>query len=421
MAVDPWNPTGEPDRSWWDTIFGPPRGTPQTQDRPYGWPAEALPPGERGGLAGPDPLPGVTAAAKPTTNPNAKSDEKDPYSEAEIREANARAAQYEAAAAKAQFDLQQAQSPEARQEAQARIDVARAQIRQIDQAIADAKARMPDAERIALEHQLAQDREAARQQFEAEQREADRGLTREQIAAQERQAAEREAGEDRRTDIRESGATERLGISESGENTRLTAQLGARREEANQQAGIEIRGQDIQLGQARDQFFTNMLAQRIAAGQLSLDKATKMFEAYVTRAKLPTEIMANVSRAVEPFIPYLTSAKAGDIPMGFERGGPMEALYGHFGGTYDPKTYAIKPVDFDLKGAAASVGADFSQSGKVPDPSKQFGIVPDIRVDPNRRSATEGVGPAPAMLGAAPVVQMDDETRARIAANVGKR
>lgn len=165
--------------------------------------------------------------------------------------------------------------------------------------------------------------------------------------------------------------------------------------------GVDVRGQELQRLKAQDDFVMNMLQNQISAGRLSLDKAAKQFEAYVTKARLPSEIMSNVSRAVEPLLPYMTSGKAGDIPLGFESGGSRDII-GRLGGNsptaHDPSKYALKPVEVDPFKLAKQAGADFSQT-KVPNPGSVFGGVNVPNVPSGGTSATAGLGDPSAFMG----------------------
>jgi hypothetical protein len=167
--------------------------------------------------------------------------------------------------------------------------------------------------------------------------------------------------------------------------------------------GVQVRGQELQRLKAQDDFVMNMLQNQIAAGRLTLDKAAKQFEAYVTKARLPSEIMANVSRAVEPLLPYMTSDKDGDIPLGFEKGGSRDML-GRLGGntaaSYDPSKYAVKTTQVNPFDLAKKAGADFSSGmSSIPDPSTIGAGVNIPSVPTGGSSATNQIGSLGGYIG----------------------
>ena len=197
------------------------------------------------------------------------------------------------------------------------------------------------------------------------------------------------------------------------------------------EASAEARSlRDYELNKWRSQADLAMStwANQIAEGKLSVDAAGKKFDALLAKAKAPSEIMANVSRAMEPYLPYLTSKKTGDIPMGFQSGGPMEQLTKMGGGTYDPQTYAAKPITVDPFALAKQAGADFSKT-KIPDPNKMFKVPsitpPMIAPPPMAGPSASMAGPAMAAapLTEAPMIanklptgadSLTDDERARI-------
>ncbi|MFN8525106.1 MAG: hypothetical protein U0821_18575 [Chloroflexota bacterium] len=280
---------------------------------------------------------------------------------------------------------------EDRAEAQADADLeqTRAQARHAAALAKKLDGELPDAERIRLEQEarlvleevqqggrLAV--EAFRQTFEREIRVWD--------AAQ--RAAEAKGQRDWQSIENEKDRLARA--SESDKSIAAQERISDKRmafdaEQGAANRSVTARGQDLQAMAGKDSWVLGLIKAQVDSGQLSLDQATKKFSAYIERAKLPTQIMENISNAMQPFVPYMTNRQAGEFAPGFEPGGPMEKLVQASGATYDPSKYAVNPVKVDLFGLAKKAGADFSQSGKLPDPDKMFNVkVPSI--DPNMRS-----------------------------------
>lgn len=197
--------------------------------------------------------------------------------------------------------------------------------------------------------------------------------------------------------------------------------LAARREEADATAKLTLRSQALDAARMQDTWVMDTIKNQIAAGQLSLGKATSMWDAYVTKAKMPTQILESVSKAIEPLMPYMTSRKAGESAPGFEGGGPLEQIFKRGGATYDPAQYAVRPSSINMMDIAKQAGANWSESGKTPSVSSVFKNVPDIKVNPGE-SAVKGVpdiGAIQSILPSLPPdVQATDDIRARIAAEV---
>jgi hypothetical protein len=185
-------------------------------------------------------------------------------------------------------------------------------------------------------------------------------------------------------DKQETGANTRLGIQQAGEDRR-----------ASIRAGVDLRGQDITMQQHRDKTMVDLLSAQIEAGKLSQAKARDMWQAYVDQKKLPSEIMKNVGDAIAPLVPHLTSYKKGDIPIGFEQGGPMEIAMRQGGASsYDPSKYAANPVQIDMFDLAKQAGADFKKTS-LPDPKTLFNTtVPNVPDPSSFQSSMSNVGPA---------------------------
>ncbi len=168
--------------------------------------------------------------------------------------------------------------------------------------------------------------------------------------------------------------------------------------------GVTLRGQEIERLKAQDDWVMGMLRQQVAEGTLSLQRATNMFNAYIDRARLPSQIMESVSRAVEPFSASIPGK--GYVAPGMERGGPYEGLIAAGGG--DISTIQRNPFK-DLKAVniqklAQKAGADFKHTS-IPDPGKIFGSVPIPQTNfGDYQSALAGFAPAqyPGSPAAAP-------------------
>lgn len=270
-----------------------------------------------------------------------------------------------------------ANSDEAKALLRAQVAIAEKNLAIAEANLEKIKSEMPTRERIQLEHALALSRERLSADIAdaRSQREINAALARE---------AQRFSND--------------MAVADRNFQNQLTRddrQFGRDLMRDQLSLGVTVRGQELERLKAQDDFVSNMLQNQIASGRLSLDKAAKQFEAYVTKARLPSEIMRNVGQAVEPLLPYMTSMKAGDIPLGFETGGTRDMM-GRLGGnapsSYDQSKYAFKPVEVDPFKLAKQAGADFSQT-KVPNPSAVFGGVNVPQVPTGGQSATAGIGP----------------------------
>jgi hypothetical protein len=161
-----------------------------------------------------------------------------------------------------------------------------------------------EAARQALETKLTQIREQGANTRSTAQIASEARNTDARIASDERNTDARITSDNRNTDVREAGANTRTGY----------------------EAQVTLRGQDQRGREAESQFISAMLANRIAEGKLSLDKADKVWEAYIKQAKLPSDILKSVSDAMAPMLPYMTNGKPGDLSPGLEAGGSMDAL-----------------------------------------------------------------------------------------------
>jgi hypothetical protein len=135
---------------------------------------------------------------------------------------------------------------------------------------------------------------------------------------------------------------------------------------------------------------------------------------------MPSQILESVAKATEPFIPYLTSRKAGDSAPGFEAGGPMEKLVQSGGGSYDPAKYAVNPININMFDLAKQAGANWSESGKLPSVDKVFSKVPDIKVNPGESNVTRlsDAGAIRSVLPLPPDIQMTAAEKAKLVAAI---
>lgn len=309
-----------------------------------------LPPGQQLGAEGP-----------PAPEP-----ELDPLSKATLDHLNAQTAQIQA-------QIANEQDPARRN---LLLEQLRLQNQQLQLEMAKLQNQMNPADLARLQDELAAKREAQRQQYEAQQKQLDRQQTADQFG---QTLAQRQA--------------------EFGQQSGLEqARLEMQRQQAERQQALDQARLDQERQAAQDRMVLGMLSNQIAAGELSVNKASKMFDAYVQRARLPSEITRNMAAAMEPFLPYATSMKAGDIPVGFGANGPVQSLFQMAGASYNPTDYAVHPVPLDLKQLGKAGGANWSQSGKVPDPGSLFGSIQVPQVPPmvsNLVNSATTVGPLP--------------------------
>jgi hypothetical protein len=288
-------------------------------------------------------------------------------------------------------EIRQANSPEAKAALDLQLKVASANLRKLDLEYEKALKEMSPEAQIRLTDELATKRERLKAELEEAQstRDYDRIIHREELAAT--RLAAREDARDTRTFAHENARDTRNIAAQSARDDK---QFGRDLQRDQMSLGVSVRGQELERLKAQDDFVMNVFQSQVKSGELSLAKAAKQFEAYVTKARLPSEIMANVGRAVEPLLPYMSPYKKGDIPMGFETGGSRDIigrLGGNAPGSYNPSTYAANPVQVDPFKLAKQAGADFSQTS-VPDPGKAFGGV-NIPAPISGGSATAGIGP----------------------------
>lgn len=325
-----------------------------------------------------------------------------------LKQAAADLAQTEARTRQIEAELAKATDPAAREAARINLEAAKVQLEQARVQLERLKSQMSPEAAARLEHELALARDRMQREFTASENAADR----EARATEAREGREFTAGQNQ-----------------------LNRQANV--DIANQSLQVNLRQQELDRLKAQDDWVLGVLRQQVAEGTLSLQKATSIFNAYVERAKLPTQIMQNVSQALAPVIPYLTNSKRGDAPPGFEKGGPVSRMIERSGGKYDAKTYAYDPVKINMFQLAKKAGANFKESGKVPDPEKLFGGINVPQTPSNLPSAAATtplptvsplpggtpqaaappvpVGPVPSMVPAAPGMQMtpDEEDRLR--------
>ncbi len=216
-----------------------------------------------------------------------------------------------------------------------------------------------------FENDLAVARQRAQQQFEADQADKNRQFNADQTAAK-----------------------NQFDASENAAQRAFTGQQN------DLSRGVTLRGQEIERLKAQDDWVLGILRQQVAEGTLSLQRATNMFNAYVDRARLPSQIMESVSRAIQPFSASLPGKNY--VAPGMEKGGPYDQLISAGGG--DPSTTQRNPFK-DLKGVdlfklAKKAGADFKNTS-IPDPGQVFGSVPIPQTNFNDyQSALAGFAPA---------------------------
>jgi hypothetical protein len=192
--------------------------------------------------------------------------------------------------------------------------------------------------------------------------------------------------------VRQGGENERTGIREQGADRR-----------AQYQGQVEMRGQDQRAREAQDRFVVDWMQNQIQRGQLSLDRATRLFQAYQNERKLPAEILKMVSDSVSPFLPYMTNRSAGESAPGFEAGGLMSRMARDAGIKFNPEDYKAHS-NFDLMGTAAQYGGGPGQARSTPSADDIFrgaGDVPEVSPQGVRgMSASSGALPRP-QFGAA--------------------
>lgn len=312
-----------------------------------------------GGQPAPPEAPPLLAPAVPSP---AATDEGEPdeLTRAEIRQTNAQAAAAEALAEQRRAELARAGSPEAQARAQAEVAKAQTEASTASLQLQRALVQLSPQAQARLEHELALEREILKERFAAEREQRQATESRDLLGL-------REAGESARLD-RQLGSqaalqSERLGFERAeGEATR--------RQQAVQSmlsAGVSLRGQELDRLRAQDELALRLMANKVAQGELSVSRATNLFNAHLARARLPIEIFQARSQAVQPFIPYLTAMREGESFPGFEAGGPMEATYKMAGLDYDPKRFAARPQTVDINALYGDL-----RGAKVPDPSSIF-------------------------------------------------
>ena len=291
----------------------------------------------------PEPTPGDSNSAA-----NAEFDEQlRQKRDMELRQAAANIARTEADterlrrdAAKAAVESDPATQRARQAQAEAQADLARLQLERL-------RAELSPQDLAVLQNELALARQRAQQDFDA-----GRDQSRQEFEAREGQ----------------------LGRDFTAGESALSRGFTAQQNELNR--GVQTRGQEIERLKAQDDWVLGILRQQVAEGTLSLQRATNMFSAYVERARLPSQIMESVSRAIEPFSASIPAK--GYVPPGFEKGGPMQGLYEAGGGKgYKPpdEHKALKDSGVDLFKLAKKAGAQFGDT-KIPDPGKVFGSIP---------------------------------------------
>jgi hypothetical protein len=233
-----------------------------------------------------------------------------------------------AALAKSQFEMQQAQSALTPEQ----------QIRLTDQ-LQRGRAQM-EAQVAATQAQLNRD-------FQASQAQATRDF---QIGQADREDARADRKDQLQLQLWQDQKQLRLYEIMLGQEDKAAdramrqSELDYQRGLDSQKMGLETQRLDLDKQRAAQDFQLRMMAQKVAEGELSAKKAFNKFQQWIEKQRLPSEVARNKSAAYAPFLPYLTNAKEGDIPVGFQNGGPMSRLVEMGGGSYDQGQYAIHPT-----------------------------------------------------------------------------
>lgn len=360
----------------------------------------------------------------PQSAGSASSTALDPLSQSEAdlnaaraRQANAEATKAEAEAKKAADDLAKSNDPNSMeyQTAQAALATAQARKAQAEKERDDAMHAMSPSDLARLQSSLQQDNTRLQDELARARDDANRSFTRgetdRQIEAQQR-IADRQAKleenrmlldhSDKEADRRQNADqfNQEMGVKQ-GEAT-------LNRDKFEYQKGADQKNLDLQGLKEEHDFAIRTLANQISSGELSLKKASEKFNQWLAKSKLPSEIAANKAAADAPYMPYATSMKAGDIPVGFEGGGPMEQLVKMGGGSYNPGNYAVNPVSVNNL-----------RSGNVPGNSNHMtGPAPAPQAAPP--AAAPG-GTPPMVANMMPGYKMTPEQQARIQKSIGAK
>ncbi len=180
--------------------------------------------------------------------------------------------------------------------------------------------------------------------------------------------------------VSQAGANERTNITEAGANRR-----------ADQTDVTQRRGQDQQAQDSMARFVNSFILNQVETGKYSLDKANKVFEAYIKTQKLPSEILETVSKAISPMLPYMRGNSTGEQPTGYESGGSASRLAAAAGGKYRPPTRVKN--DFNLQDLGAKYGA-VPNAEPMPSVREIFSAAPDIPM-PDQATVTRAAGMYP--------------------------
>lgn len=301
-------------------------------------------------------------------------------------------------AALAEIQMQNFESPEAKRKAEAAIQL---QIKDAEAASQMAVAQLHEsgeaerlAKRLEADRQLAQDQFGHNEQLQRDKFGHDEALQKDQFTHAETLQGQQNDFTRGQDEMKEGGLNNRFRLGEQGATTRLQIEEGGKNRRTEAELGSASRGQDLQAAASRDKTMVDMISAQIEAGKLSEQKAGDMWNAYVQQKRLPSEIMKNVSDSIAPLVPYLTSYKKGDIPIGFQEGGPMDVTMQQAGSNYNPQDYAVNPVGINMFDLAKQAGANFNTK-PLPDPGKLFGSVkvPNVPDPSTFHSATSDVGP----------------------------
>lgn len=385
-------PPAAPSASTWNNFFGvqppppPPSPTTSQWNNFFGVQPPAAPPSPQGGGPGRWTIPGIIAAsalpavagtmlrngARAARAPQGEYGRGAGPTEAEIEAAGRQQAHLDQVERERQRDHVLNREEREAQVAAAKALAAKAEAerKQLEQAMAQSD--MTESEKVEARKRLQELQDQRAGERQAAQITADARNTDVRIASDNRNTDARISSDNRNTDARIASDNRNTDVREAGANTR-----------AIYQGDVDMRGQDQRAREAQDNFVTTMIANRVQAGQLSVDKANKYLENYFKAAKLPSDILKQVSDSISPFLPYMTNRSAGESAPGFEDGGVMSQIYKEAGLKYDPSKYKATS-DFNLADIAAQYGGGPPTAPiQAPDVNAIFSAIPDVDTNPD--------------------------------------